>query len=162
MSRYVEIRVVGICSMPLLIHSQSPYAVSNIPASAYVQATSPWASSDAYIQHTMYPLVEGEWAAIVFQNRFQDENIFSRHWRDQFHISFLTLKNGNMHILRVEEFLKETSCEDFEPAWGRNVAEIKSSALEKGNVVEVVDCSEELVGNIMAVMDMVKKGDLEM
>lgn len=81
-------------------------------------------------------------------------------WNDQFHLSFLTLKNGNMHFLGMEDFLNETGCGDLISSWDKKVAEIKSSALEEENVFEVVDCSAELVGNLMATMDMVEKGDI--
>jgi hypothetical protein len=118
-----------------------------------VQAASSSSSSAAYIQHTMHPLVEGKWAAPVFQNRFPDsESLFPSHWQDQFHISFLTLKNGTMQILGIAEFLKDNDFESFAPAWDKALGRMKASAIEKGNAIEVVDCSAEIV----------EKGELKM
>jgi hypothetical protein len=117
----------------------------------------------------MHPLACGEWTVLVLHDRFDiQKGESARTTRtDRFYVTFLTHQGGKMRVLDAKAFMEETNSDDFLARWekaisGLNGPEERNSKEQERfrSAVEVTSCDEETVDNIMALMEMVERGEI--
>jgi hypothetical protein len=117
----------------------------------------------------MHPLASGEWTVLVVHDKSETTaggSVGAPH-TDRFYVAFLTVQGGKMRILDAETFMKETNSDGFSARWEEAISGLKGHELpgsegqgQSRSLVEVTSCDEEIVGNIMAFLEMFKRGEI--
>jgi len=66
-----------------------------------------------------------------------------------------------MKVLGAKGFMEQFDVGHFATHWERAMVGLQTHAEKKDDEVEVLDCEEEIVKNIMALMELVKNGEVK-